>query len=182
MAAINLSYLLPALLGLGTGKSGDRLLAADLAFGRLVVLDVHGGRDRPLSLLQVVPVLLGLFGPEGGIGSPMKICPCLIVAPLALCILNDLIGVLSLLGMGFLKQALFVLAGNVSLRLGTRPKVAVVYIFKVFRNGILVVAVHADFLLGPVRVIAVLEDEDKTLDAAAECQCHTCLDNKMGEW
>lgn len=113
-------------------------------------------------------MLLGLLRVEGGIGSLMKICSCLIVAPLVLCILNNFIGVLILLGMGFLKQVLFVLAGRMSLRLGTCPKIAVVYVFKVFRNGILVVAVNTDFLLGPVRVIAVLEDEDKTSAAATK--------------
>lgn len=159
MAAVNLCYLLPALLGLGARKGGDRLFATDLAFGRLIILDVGCGRGQSLGLLKVVPVLLGLLWTEGGIGPPVEVSERLIEATFILCILNDLIGVLAqaLLRMRLLQKALFVLAGCVSLSLRTRPEITVVYILKVFGNGVLVVAVHADFLLGPMRVVAVLK-------------------------
>lgn len=164
--AVNLHYLLPALLGLGARKGGDCLFAADLAFGRLVVFDVCSGCGRPLGLLEVVPVLLGLLRTKGGIGHPVQLGACLIVGPFVLCILNDLIRVLAqaLLRMRLLQKALFVLAGRMSLCLRTCPEITVVNVLKVFGNGVLVVAVHADFLLGPVRVVAILKDEDKTAE------------------
>lgn len=117
VAAVNLHYLLPALLGLGTREGGDCLFATDLAFGRLVVFDVCGGCGRSLGLLEVVPVLLGLLWMKGGIGLPVKLSARLIVATFVLCILNDLIRVLAqaLLRMRLLQKALFVLAGRMSL-------------------------------------------------------------------
>lgn len=95
MAAVNLRYLLPALLGLGARKGGDRLFATDLAFGWLIVLDVGSGRGRSLGLLKVVPVLLGLLWMESGIGPPLKLGARLIEANFVLCILNDFVGVLA---------------------------------------------------------------------------------------
>lgn len=117
VAAVNLHYLLPALLGLGAREGGDRLFAADLAFGRLVVFDVCSGRGRSLGLLEVVPVLLGLLWMKGGVGLPVKLGARLIVATFVLCILNDLIRVLAqaLLRMRLLQKTLFVLAGRMSL-------------------------------------------------------------------
>lgn len=130
----------------------------------MIVLNVGSGRGRPLGLLKVVPVLLGLMWTEGGIGPPLEVGACLIEATFILCILNDLVGVLAqgLLCMRLLQKALFVLAGRVSLCLRTCPEITVVYILKVFGNGVFIVAVYADFLLGPVRIVAVLKYEDKT--------------------
>ncbi len=119
MAAVNLCYLLPALLGLGARKGGDRLFAADLTFGWLIVLDVGGGLSRSLGPLKVVLVLLGLLWTEGGIGLRLKLGACLIEATFVPCILNDFVGVLAqaLLRMRLLQKALFMLAGRVSLSL-----------------------------------------------------------------
>ncbi len=108
-------------------------------------------------------------GTEGGIGLRLKLGACLIEATFVPCILNDFVGVLAqaLLRMRLLQKALFMLAGRVSLSLWTCLEITVVYILKVFGNGVLIVAVHADFLLGPMRVVAVLKHENRLKSISA---------------
>lgn len=134
MSTVHLGDLLSALFGFSARQSRDRLLACDLAFGRLRIFDdISRGGARPLGLLVVMQ---WRERREGGVMTGPH--PRAVQA-----VVDELGGAL-----GLLRRLLLPLVGGVTLRLKTCRKVTVVDALEIFGHGVLVVAVHTDLLLG----------------------------------